>query len=138
VGGDTTATYAIETGDNCDIGKSTGYTGWDIAMWDWIGYPDPDAMLSYVTKTQWCAWADAGYDNPAYDKLYLEQGTTIDPEKRKQIVWKMQQMVYDDFVYTQLVNEQKIDAHSKAWTGFYPEMATGYSKLYYTSPHQVG
>ena len=27
-----------------------GYTGWDIAMWDWVGYIDPDFMLSVVTK----------------------------------------------------------------------------------------
>ena len=136
VGGDASATYAIETGDDCDAEKSTGYTGFDIAMWDWIGYPDPDAMLSYMTKSQWCAWSDTGWDNPEYDKLYVEQGTTVDPEKRQEIVYKMQQMIYDEFAYTQLVNEQRVEAHSKAWDGFYTEL-NAYSKLYYTSPHQV-
>ena len=75
-----------------------------MAMWDWIGYVDPDFMLSVVTKGQWCSWSDTGWDNPEYDALYEKQGTTIDPEERKQIVWEMQQMIYDNFLYTQLVN----------------------------------
>ena len=39
-------------------------------MWDWVGYIDPDFMLSVVTKGQWCSWSDTGWDNPEYDKLY--------------------------------------------------------------------
>ena len=62
VGGDSTAAYAIETGDNCDADKLTGYDKFDIAMWDWVGYIDPDFMLSVVTKGQWCSWSDTGWD----------------------------------------------------------------------------
>jgi peptide/nickel transport system substrate-binding protein len=136
VGGDSTAAYAYETGSKCDAAKSIGYTsGFDIAMWDWAGYVDPDFMLSVVTKDQWCSWSDTGWDNPAYDKLYIQQGETTDPAKRRQIVWKMQQMVYDNWVYTQLVNEELIDAHSTKWTGFHIEL-NAYSKGYYTSPRK--
>ncbi len=134
VGGDTTATYAIETGD-CSGPASKQYTGFDIAMWDWIGYVDPDFMLSIVTRPQWCSWSDTGMNDPAYDKLYQLQGKTVDPAKRKQIVYRMQKIVYDNFIYTQLVNEEAIDAHAKTWTGFYPELSA-YSKLYYTSPRR--
>jgi peptide/nickel transport system substrate-binding protein len=136
VGGDATAAYAYETGSKCDAAKSVGYTGFDIALWDWVGYIDPDFMLSVVTKGQWCSWSDTGYDNPAYDKLYVQQGETIDPSKRKQIVWKMQQMIYDAMAYTQLANEQLIDAHSTKWTGFRLEL-NAYSKVYYTSPRKA-
>ena len=79
-----------------------------MAMWDWVGYVDPDFMLSVVTKGQWCSWSDTGWDNPEYDALYDKQGTTIDPEEREQIVWQMQKMIYDNFIYTQLVN---LDVH---------------------------
>jgi peptide/nickel transport system substrate-binding protein len=137
VGGDTTAAYAIETGDNCDPAKSTGYTGWDIAMWDWSGYIDPDFMLSVVTKDQWCSWSDTGWDNPAYDKLYVQQGATVDPDARRQLVYQMQQMIYDNVVYTQLVNETYVDAHSKLWTGMDANL-NAYSKAYYTEPHMTG
>jgi peptide/nickel transport system substrate-binding protein len=136
VGGDSTATYAAETGSKCNAAKSIGYTGYDIAMWDWVGYVDPDFQLSVVTKGQWCSWSDTGWDNPAYDKLYVEQGEAVNPAKRKQLVWKMQQIVYDNFLYTQLVNEQAIDAHSTKWAGFHIQLS-GYAKQYYTDPYKV-
>jgi peptide/nickel transport system substrate-binding protein len=136
-GGDSTAAYALETGDNCDAEKSTGYDSFDIAMWDWIGYVDPDFMLSVVTKGQWCSWSDTGWDSPEYDALYDKQGTTVDPEERKQIVWEMQQMIYDNFLYTQLVNLDDIEAHTKAWDGFSPAL-DAYSKKFYSQPHKVG
>jgi peptide/nickel transport system substrate-binding protein len=129
VGGDVTASYALETGDNCDAAKSTGYDSFDIAMWDWVGYIDPDFMLSVVTKGQWCSWSDTGWDNPDYDELYAQQGTATDPEERKQIVWEMQQMIYDNFLY--------IDAYRKEWAGFVPQL-DAYAKMYWTRPHQVG
>ncbi len=134
VGGDATATYAIETGD-CSGPEAKQYQGWDIAMWDWVGYLDPDFMLSVVTKGQWCSWSDTGASNPAYDKMYELQGTTIDPEKRKSLVYAMQKIVYDNFYYTQLTNHVFIDATSDKWTDFESELG-GYSKVYYTSPRQ--
>jgi peptide/nickel transport system substrate-binding protein len=136
VGGDSTASYALETGSKCDAAKSVGYTGFDMAMWDWVGYVDPDFQLSVVTKGQWCSWSDTGWDNPAYDKLYQQQGLAVDPQKRKAIVYKMQQMIWDNFVYTQLVQERTIDAHSNKWTGIQTPL-NGYSKSYYTSPHKT-
>jgi peptide/nickel transport system substrate-binding protein len=136
-GGDSTAAYALETGDNCDATKSTGYDTFDIAMWDWVGYVDPDFMLSVVTKGQWCSWSDTGWDSPEYDALYDKQGTTVDPQERKQIVWEMQKMIYDNFLYTQLVNLDDIEAHTKAWDGFSPAL-DAYSKKYYSQPHKVG
>ena len=80
VGGDATATYALETGDTCDVSKNppVGYDGFDIAMWDWVGYVDPDFMLSVVTRGQWCSWSDTGWINDEYDKLYKQQGVTVD------------------------------------------------------------
>jgi peptide/nickel transport system substrate-binding protein len=137
VGGDTTATYALETDENCDASTSTGYSKFDIAMWDWIGYIDPDFMLSVVTKAQWCSWSDTGWEDPQYDQLYEQQGVTVDQNQRRDIVYQMQQMIYDQFLYTQLVNEKYIDAHSKSWTGIEPNL-NAYSKKYWTDPYQTG
>jgi peptide/nickel transport system substrate-binding protein len=139
VGGDETATYAVETGDNCDAATSTGYAGFDMAMWDWLGYVDPDFMLSVVTKGQWCSWSDTGWDNPAYDALYTKQGTTVDPEARKQIVYQMQQMIYDNWIYTQLTNHVYLDAHRKDWGGITPDLTNlnAYSKFYWTRPGKL-
>jgi peptide/nickel transport system substrate-binding protein len=138
IGGDSTAAYAIETGDPCDGTKQPplGYDKFDIAMWDWVGYVDPDFMLSVVTRAQWCSWSDTGWINEEYDKLYEKQGITVDQEERKQIVWRMQQMIYDNFVYTQLTNHEFVDAHRKEWDGF-KTLLSAYSKEYYTSPHRI-
>jgi ABC-type transport system substrate-binding protein len=137
VGGDSTPSYALETDSNCDAAKSKGYLHYDIAMWDWIGFVDPDFMLSVVTKGQWCSWSDTGWDNPSYDKLYVKQGETVNPAKRKALVWKMQKIIYNNWLYTQLVNEQLIDAHSSKWTGFQIQLG-GYAKQYYTQPRKTG
>ena len=137
VGGDSTATYALETDDNCDASTSTGYANFDIAMWDWGGYVDPDFMLSVVTKAQWCSWSDTGWDNPQYDQLYQQQGATPDATARQDIVNQMQQIIYDQFLYTQLVNEELIDAHTKQWTNIDSNL-NAYSKVFYTGPYQTG
>jgi peptide/nickel transport system substrate-binding protein len=137
VGGDSTASYALETDAKCDATKSIGYSKFDIALWDWIGYPDPDVMLSVLIKSQWCSFSDTGYDNPVYDALYKKQGVTVSPSARKALVYKLQKIVYDDFAYTQLTNHVGIDAHTKKWTGFVPQL-NAFGKTYYTSPRTVG
>jgi peptide/nickel transport system substrate-binding protein len=139
VGGDTTASYAIETGDPCDPSTNEGYDGFDIAMWDWGGYVDPDFMLSVVTKGQWCSWSDTGWDDPAYDALYQQQGTTVDPDGRRDVVWQMQQMIYDNWLYTQLVNELYLDAHRSDWTGITEDLTNlnAYAKFYWTRPAKL-
>ena len=132
-GGDATASYALETDTKCDGTKNIGYSKFDIAMWDWIAGPEPDFQLSVVTKDQWCSWSDTGWDNPAYDKLYQQQSVTVNPAKRRAIIYKMQKMVYDNFVYTQLTNHVALDATSTKWTGFKNPL-NAFSKSYYTSP----
>lgn len=42
---------------------------------------------------------ETGYTNPDYDTLYQQQATAMDPERRKALVWQMQQMVFADVVY---------------------------------------
>jgi peptide/nickel transport system substrate-binding protein len=138
IGGDAAAAYEIEVGgyDRCDASKLVGYDRFDIAMWDWVGYIDPDFQLSVVTLGQWCSWSDTGWVNEEYDKLYQKQGTTVDQEERKKIVYEMEQIIYDNVLYTQLTNHVSVDAHSKKWDGIEP-LLNGYSKAYYTAPHQV-
>jgi peptide/nickel transport system substrate-binding protein len=138
VGGDSTATFAIQTTDDCDPATNTGYTGWDIAMWDWIGYVDPDFMLSVVTKGQWCSWSDTGWDNPEYDALYEAQASAASPEEREQIIHEMEQVIWDNFVYTQLTNHVYVDAHRKDWNiSTDITNLNAYSKFYWTRPGRI-
>ena len=126
-GGDSQQAYAIETAGN--------YTKYDMALWDWVGYVDPDFMLSVLTRPQWFSWSDTGYNNSPYDAEYTKQGTLTDFKQRQALVWKMEQQAYDQRQYIQLVNEELVTANAKGWTGFYPQLGA-YCKCYYTSPHQ--
>jgi peptide/nickel transport system substrate-binding protein len=128
-GGDSGQAYGLET-----AGK---YTKFDFATWDWAEYVDPDAQLSYMTRAQWYSWSDTGYNNPTFNKQYLQQATLIDPKQRQALVWKMEAEVAHDRPYIQLVDEDTVTANDKAWTGFYPDL-NGYCKCYYTSPHMTG
>jgi len=43
--------------------------------------------------------SESGYSTPEYDQLYDQQAVELDPEKRKAIVWQMQEIVFNDVVY---------------------------------------
>ena len=105
------------------------YLDFDMMMWDWVGYIDPDFMLSVVGCDQYGGWSDTGYCNPAYDKLYQQQGLATDPAKRKQIVWKMQQILFHDKPYIQIAQLQLVFAYRKNWTDNAPPYLNGLSKL---------
>jgi peptide/nickel transport system substrate-binding protein len=135
--GDAGATATALVGESCDGTKGAGFEQADIGLWHLSGFVDPDFALSTATKGQLCIWNTAGWVDAEYDKLYAQQQTTLDPDARKQIVYRMQQLAYDGFPYTQLVEARALDAHSKAWSGFKP-MAYGYGKEFYTSPRRAG
>jgi peptide/nickel transport system substrate-binding protein len=96
----------------------TKYLDFDLAMWDWVPLIDPDFMLSVVTCAQYGGWSDSGYCNKAYDAMYSQQGTTLDQGKRRDIVWQMQQKLFDERPYIMLNYESWIAAHGKKWAGF--------------------
>jgi hypothetical protein len=133
-GGDSTQAYAIETDSNCDAAKSTGYSKYDIALWDWFSYPDPDFQLSVATKPQWCSWSDTGYDNPTYDSWYKQEGTLAGPA-RKAIVAKMDKFLSDQYIYTFLVNVKAVSAASDKLGSWQPELS-GYNYDYFNSVYK--
>jgi peptide/nickel transport system substrate-binding protein len=94
------------------------YLNFDLAMWDWVPLIDPDFMLSVVTCAQYGGWSDSGYCNKPYDSMYSAQGTTLDQAKRREIVWNMQQKLFDERPYILLNYESWISAHAKGWEGF--------------------
>ena len=94
------------------------YLNFDLAMWDWVPPVDPDFMLSAVTCNQYGNWSDSGYCNPAYDAMYAQQSTLTNEKQRQQLVWRMQDIVYNARPYVILNYPDVIEAHSKQWTGF--------------------
>jgi len=114
------------------------YLDFDMAIWDWVGYIDPDFMLSVTLCNQLGGWSDTGYCNPAYDKLYDEQGVTLDQDARKAIVWEMQDIQNQDHPYLWVAQKQGISAYSKNWGGLSEPFLMGMSKIPWDIIHQNG
>ena len=103
---------------NAISAPNSKYETFDMAMWDWVPPVDPDFMLSVMTCAQLGNNSDSGYCNPAYDKMYARQSTLLRSTARHELVWQMQQYIYDARPYIILDYPDIIEAHSPSWTGF--------------------
>jgi peptide/nickel transport system substrate-binding protein len=103
------------------IAQTTPAGDYDLVIWGWGPDPDPDFILSVMTSEQFVdgGWSDSGYSNPEYDQLYLDQQVAVDKNERQQIVWKMQEMVFNDRPYIVLWYQDLLQAYrSDRFTGF--------------------
>ncbi len=131
---DNSAWDAMWCGPHCP------YANFDLAMWDWFPAADPDFILSVSICSQWGGWNDRGYCNHTYDKLYAEQQTTVDQQARQKIVFRMQDMLYEDRTYIILTYDKRLDAWSPTWTGFLESpqgIFNNFSTQSLTSVHQA-
>ncbi|MBI3160877.1 MAG: hypothetical protein HYZ23_00125, partial [Chloroflexi bacterium] len=84
----------------------------DIILWGWGSDPDPNLLLGVHTTAEIPnGYNETGYSNPAYDALFDQQAIELNPEKRREIVWQMQQIAFDDVVYVIPYYEQAIQAY---------------------------
>ena len=92
---------------------------WDATMWRMVGRPersDPDEFLYSLFHS---SYAEKGYDfigysNPEYDKLAEEQRTLLDRDKRRAVVFKMQEIIDHDQPYAFLVHPKYPLAFNKS------------------------
>jgi peptide/nickel transport system substrate-binding protein len=94
------------------------YLDFDLAMWDWVPLVDPDFILSVMTCDQYGGWSDSGYCDKGYDDMYAKQGQLLDTAGRKDLIWQMQEKLYNDRPYIILNSQSVIETHTKDWTGF--------------------
>jgi peptide/nickel transport system substrate-binding protein len=107
---------------------------YDMFLWGWGGDPDPNFILSVFTTSQINGWSDCAWSDPQYDKLFLEQQTTIDPVKRAAIVHKMEHIIYEQSPYIPTVYPESVEAYNDSgWQGwsFTPGKDGG---VFFTSP----
>jgi len=73
---------------------------YDIILWGWGSDPDPNLLLGAMSTDQIPTGGnETGYSNPIYEGLYRRQATELDVDKRKELVWQMQEIVHRDVVY---------------------------------------
>jgi peptide/nickel transport system substrate-binding protein len=102
------------------IDDATVAGNFDIAVSGWSVNPDPDDMLSQQTcAVNGTSKADSGYCNPAYDQLYSEQQAALDETQRREIVQRMQSLLYDDVHAIVLTHDALLEAYrTDRFTGF--------------------
>jgi peptide/nickel transport system substrate-binding protein len=96
-----------------------GKGDYDMFVWGWTPYVDPDPQLQDFTCGQISKdpkdpsnYAnDANYCDPTYDKLYEAQRVELNPQKRMRIVHELLTRFYRSGVYDALVYEPDLDAY---------------------------
>jgi len=73
----------------------------DISIWGWNGSADPTDLLVVLLSKQAVAGglADAGFVNEEFDELYRQQRVAPSNEARKDIVWRMQELLHEELPY---------------------------------------
>src|SRR5690606_25334107 len=98
----------------------------DLIYWGWNFDPDPGFALNVFTcaETVDGGWSDSGYCNEEYDALYQAQSTATDPDERREIIWRMQELLFEDKPYIPVVYPLSISAYRSDRVKFSPEFAT--------------
>ncbi len=93
----------------------------DLVYWGWGLDPDPDfAMLIFTCdQREEGGWNDSGYCDSEFDEMYLEQGVTVNRDARLEIIWNMQEKLFNDRPYILLTYTKNVQAfRSDRFTGF--------------------
>jgi len=69
---------------------------YDMFLWGWSGDIDPNFILSTFTTGQIENWSDSNWSSEEYDRLYELQGQQMDPQARKETIWQMQELTYEE------------------------------------------
>lgn len=106
----------------------------DMYIYGWSAAPDPDFLLSTFTTDQCLVWSDTCYSSKEYDDLYAQQVDETDPAKRKELVFQLQQHLYEQAPELVLWYDNDLEAYrSDRWTGFVQSPSTeGYLLDQYT------
>jgi peptide/nickel transport system substrate-binding protein len=134
----------VKVVDDSQLTNIIGKGDYDMFAWGWTPFVDPDTMLDYMTCKQVSAdpedptnyYNDANYCDKEYDRLYEQQKTELDREKREQIVQEMLARWQESAFYNVIWEEPDTIAYVKdRFTGFVQQPAETGPVLYSnTSP----
>ncbi len=116
-----------------------GYEGdtfspdFDMYLWNWDGYADPGDTLASYLSSQIENWNEPGWSDAEFDAVVYEANTTLDPEQRKELIWRAQEIFYDQSPQLVLDYPEKLQAvNTSRWDGW-TRMYDGEGAAFYTS-----
>jgi len=143
-----TEVTAMSSGRLGDVINAGEY---DLFDWGWIPDIDPNSILSYFTCDQrppdGTSYGnnDAYYCNPAYDELFLQQQSELDPQRRLEMIHELQRIFYNDAAYVVKWYSPLLQAYrTDTFTGYIPQpqpegdLLSGYSRDAILSIRPVG
>ena len=93
----------------------------DMDLSDWAGYGDPGETLTSFTTAEIGATNEPAWSNAAFDKLNVQQSAALDPTTRRNLIWQMQQIFYQQSPQVVLVYPEYLQAYDTSrWTGWTP------------------
>lgn len=107
--------------DDGQLTEVIGRGDYDMFVWGWTPFVDPDPMLSYFTcdlvsqdpEDPTNYYNDANLCDPEYDRLYEQQKVERDPDRRRAIVHEMLTRFYKQAVYMPLYTYADLEAYRK-------------------------
>ncbi|MFM2072347.1 MAG: hypothetical protein RLZZ623_2610 [Actinomycetota bacterium] len=135
----------VDVYDDNQLTSVIGSGKYDLFVWGWTPFVDPDPMLSYFTCAQLTTdvaavgYNDANWCDPKYDELYAQQNQELDRAKRVSIVHDMLKLFYEKSTYVVLFEDADLQAYrTDRFTGWTRQPAeTGPVLFTNTSPTYI-
>ena len=116
----------IDVYDDDQLTTVIGSGEYDLFVWGWTPFVDPDPMLSYFTCAQLTTdieaigYNDANWCSDTYDELYVKQNQELDRGKRIELVHEMLRLFYEESTYVVLFEDADLQAYRtdrfEGWT----------------------
>lgn len=91
----------------------------DMFIWGWGTDADPTTILTVLSSDHIGNLNDVYFSNEEYDKLLKKQAKTIDLDERQQVVYQMQQILYDESPYAIITYDNALQAvRTDKWEGW--------------------
>lgn len=132
----------VDVFDDTQLTEVIAAGEYDLFVWGWTPFVDPDPLLSYFTCAQLTTdveavgYNDANWCSPEYDELYAQQNAELDRATREDLVHQMLRLFYDESTYVVLFEDADLQAYrTDRFTGWTRQPAeTGPVLFSNTSP----
>jgi peptide/nickel transport system substrate-binding protein len=107
----------VEVMDDGQLYEASIAGEYDLFVWGWTPFVDPDPQLSYFTCDQLTTDVnepganDANWCDPAYDELYERQRVELDRDARIEIVHEMVKFFHENATYVVLLQDADPQAY---------------------------